>query len=153
MITDAQYQAFIISTVTEKVVVAVAKAHNGTSIINLYWHYGLFIPKPTDDFTVDGSLMSPSLPILKEIPTFSSSISEVMRPVSKNSHGVITLRNTDDEITHYEQYSFNSQPITLYVGDPSWFFSDFRVAFLGYFDSAGLQRTGDYEYKIKLLGV
>ena len=147
MITDQEYNKFIISTVTEKVIVAVAKAHNGTSLINLYWHYGFFVPKPIDGFTLE------SIPILKEIPSFSSSISEVMRPVSENSHGVIKLRNSDDEITHYENYSFNSQAITLYVGQKDWVFSDFRVVFSGYFDTTGLQRTDDYEYTLKLLGI
>jgi hypothetical protein len=147
MITDEQHKKFIISTVTEKVIVAVAQAHNGIELINLYWHYGYFVPKPIDGFSLS------SLPILKEIPSFSSSISEVMRPVSKNSHGVIKLRNSDNEITSYEQYSFNSQSIILYVGQKDWVFSDFRVVFSGYFDTAGLQRTGDYEYTLKLLGV
>lgn len=112
MITETQYQAWLNSSDAQRVILAALEHADGIEYVSDIPYVFYRSDELTDDVKT----------ALKEIPNLTSSIT------SKASYGDLLLYNNSKRwLDEWIYKKWRGYPITLYIGDERWPFSDFRI--------------------------
>jgi hypothetical protein len=125
-ISDAQYAAWLRADNQQRALLVEAEAYSGGSVVTRYMSTHGFVSTPSD---------SPANTaydeIVLEVPQIRSQMAEALRGRSLVSYGDIDVDNSSGVRDSWLTDAWDGRPIRLYVGDPSWPKSDFRLVFSG----------------------
>ena len=120
-ISDAQFQQWLFRD-RQRCVLVEAKAYTGATEETFYFSNRAFVSTPTDtpaNTSYDDILIS--------VPTFSSKLSELFTGRSIPDWGDLVVTNENGDRDAWLGYGWDGRSLKLYLGDPTWPKSDFRL--------------------------
>lgn len=125
-ISDAQYLAWLRAGGKRRCVLVEAQAYSAGSVVTRYAsNYG-YVSTAAD---MPASTAYPELVL--SVPSITSRMAEVFRGRSMVSFGDIELSNAGGSLDAWTLDAWDGRPCKIYLGDPSWPKSDFRLAWSG----------------------
>lgn len=125
-ISDAQYSAWLRADNQSRVLLVEVEAYSGGSVVTRYLSTHGFVTTPTDSPASTGYE-----DIVLEVPQIRSQMGEQLRGRSLVSYGDIDVDNSSGVRDSWLTDAWDGRPVRLYLGDPSWPKSDFRLVFSG----------------------
>jgi hypothetical protein len=175
MITKAQYNAWLEDPEAERIALVEAGARIGGVESTIYLSTHTYATGPNDNppnqiylalvdaqnllisealslpnSSANNSTNSPvKKPTRSPSPTSDSASSQTISPTM--SVGEVTVRNPSGELDDYLGYVWRNRPLRIYLGDPSWARSDFRLRYNGItYDLSNKDRTTfSFKYRDK----
>lgn len=125
-ITDDQFNAWLIRDNVARCVLVEVEAYSGGSVVTRYMSTHGFVSTGTDT-----PLNTPFDDILLAVPRYVSLIGEQLRGFSSPSTGEIVVDNSSGVRDAWLLDAWDGRPFRLYLGDPGWPKSDFRLMVAG----------------------
>lgn len=125
-ISDAQYDAWLKADNKRRTLLVEAKAYSGGAEVTRYFATTAFVSTPTDtpaNTSYDD--------IIREVPYFSARIPEVFGGRSEAGWGDIVIINESGVRDAWLNDAWDGRALKMYLGDPTWPKSDFRVILTG----------------------
>lgn len=143
-ISDAQYAAWLKADNQARVLLVEAEAYSGGSTVTRYIATHGFVTTPTDSPASTGYG-----DIVLEVPQIRSQMAEALRGRSLVSYGDINIDNSSGVRDSWLTDAWDGRPVRLYVGDPSWPKSDFRLVFSGAIDDIQARDSATLTLRIR----
>lgn len=125
-ISDAQYLAWLRASGKRRCVLVEAQAYSGGSVVTRYASNLGYVSTAAD---TPASTAYPELVL--SVPAITARMAEVFRGRSMVSFGDIELSNAGGSLDAWTLDAWDGRPCKIYLGDPSWPKSDFRLAWSG----------------------
>ena len=125
-ISDSQYLAWLRASGKRRCVLVEAQAYSGGTTVTRYASNCGFVSTAAD---TPASTAYPELVL--SVPSITSRMAEVFRGRSMVSFGDIELSNAGGSLDAWTLDAWDGRPCRIYLGDPSWTKSDFRLAWSG----------------------
>lgn len=125
-ISDAQYTSWLRADNQRRVVLVEAEAYSGGSVVTRYMSTPGFVSAPADSPASTGYD-----DIVLDVPWVRSQLAEALRGRSLISYGDIDIDNSSGVRDAWLTDAWDGRPVRLYLGDPTWPKSDFRLVFSG----------------------
>jgi hypothetical protein len=128
-ISDAQYTAWLRADNQRRVVLVEAEAYSAGAVVTRYMSTHGFVSAPADSPASTGYD-----DIVLDVPWVRSQMAEAFRGRSLIGYGDIDIDNSSGVRDAWLTDAWDGRPVRLYLGDPSWPKSDFRLVFSGAID-------------------
>lgn len=122
MITDDEFARWLIRDNAERCVLVEAEAYHGAGVVTRYMSTHGFVSYPTDT-----PANTPYDEILLDVPRYSNVMAEQLRGFSRPAEGQIVVDNSSGVYDSWLLDAWDGRPFRLYLGDPSWAKSDYRL--------------------------
>lgn len=125
-ISDTQYTAWLRADNQVRVLLVEAEVWSGGAVATRYLSTHGYVTTPSDSPANTGYE-----DIVLEVPQIRSQMAEQLRGRSLVSYGDIDIDNSAGVRDSWLTDAWDGRPVRLYVGDPTWPKSDFRLVFSG----------------------
>lgn len=144
MITDTEFNAWLIRDNVRRVVLVEAQAHDGSGVVTRY-----FSNTPYASFPTDTPANQPYDDLLKDVPRFSNVMAEAFEGNSRPAIGEMVVDNSNGERDDWLLDSWAGYPVKLYLGDPSWIRDDYRLILDGITADIQAKNKDSITFKIR----
>ena len=125
-ISDAQFKVWLEQDSTSRVLLVEAVYYDSGSEHTVYMSNGIFVSDPTDT-----PASMPYDDVIRDIPQFSSQLSDALEGFTVPSWGDIIISNELFAFDDWLDYAWDGRRVTLLYGDSSWPKADFRTILSG----------------------
>lgn len=125
-ISDAQFNAWLIRSGVFRCVLVEVDAWSGGAVVTRYMSTHGFVSTPSD---TPANIAYPE--ILQQVPIYTSVLGEILRGYSSPAAGELVIDNSNGVRDSWLLDSWDGRPFKMYLGDPSWPKSDFRLMAAG----------------------
>jgi len=141
-ISDLEYAAWLANPSTNKQVLVVAKYYDTSEEI-IYLSDGVYITGPAES--------PPNQPFIDKIVSIPNFTRRVDPRTLKSSFAVgdIVISNPDGDFDPWLEYGWDGRDITIYYGDPTWEFADFRPLLTGAISDVAASNDTQIAIKIR----
>lgn len=143
-VSNAQYTAWLAADNKERVALVEVQAYSGGAVVTRYLSNRGFASAPTD---IPANTAYED--ILADVPRIRSSMAEVFRGRSLVSFGEVVVDNSSGARDSWVSDAWDGRPVYIYLGDPSWPKSDFRLVFFGTVEDIQAGGNGSLTLRIR----
>ena len=143
-ISDAQYQAWLARDGERRVLLVEAEAYSGGSVVTRYMASAPYVSGPADtpaNIAYDD--------IIRSVPQFKMTMSEVFTGQTKPSWGEIEIDNSGGVRDAWLNDAWDGRSVRLYLGSPDWPRDDFRLILGGVTDDIVARSRDVLQLKIR----